>query len=296
MLSSSMAPIDLAVLLLVNLTWGFNYVAVKIGVTAFPPVFLAGIRFCLLALMLAPLLRVSRASLPAVAAVGLTSGLLHFGLLFVGMRMADDISSVAIAIQLGVPFATILSVVLLKETIRWRRIGGIVLAFAGVVVIGFDPRVFGYLDGLLLCVGAAFCMALGMIVMRRLRGVGVFTLQGWIGLVAGPPLLVLSLLVEDGQGAAAAAAAPIAWAALAFTIFGASLIGHAGNYWLLQRHPVSLIAPLTLLAPILGVVFGVTLLHDQLTWRILIGGTMTLVGVGVILWRDRVPAETAQTT
>lgn len=290
-----MAPIDLVVLFFVNLAWGFNYVAVKVGVTEFPPVFLAGVRFCLLALLLSPMLRVSRAALPAVVAVGLTSGLLHFGLLFVGMRLADDISSVAIAIQLGVPFATILSVVLLKETIRWRRIGGIVLAFAGVVLIGFDPRVFAYLDGLLLCVAAAFCMALGMIVMRRLRGVGVFTLQGWIGLLAGPPLLALSLVVEQGQGAALAAASPAAWAALAFTILGASLVGHAGNYWLLQRHPVSLIAPLTLLAPILGVVFGVTLLGDLLTPRILIGGTMTLAGVGIILWRDRAAAA-AQTT
>jgi O-acetylserine/cysteine efflux transporter len=48
---------------------------------------------------------------------------------------------------------------------------------------------------------------------------------------------------------------------------------------------VSLVSPITLLAPVLGVVFGVTLWGDELTARIIIGGLMTLAGVLVIALR-----------
>ena len=65
-------------------------------------------------------------------------------------------SIVAIAGQLGVPFATILSIVFLSEAVHWRRWTGIALSFAGIVVIGFDPRVVSHVDGFLAVVVAAF--------------------------------------------------------------------------------------------------------------------------------------------
>ncbi|RJF94436.1 DMT family transporter [Oleomonas cavernae] len=283
-----MAPIDIALVLLVNLAWGFNFVAAKVAVNELPPMLLTGLRFCLLGLMLAPLIpRVPRDQIKAVLLVTVFAGILHFGLLFIGLGLVDDVSSAAVAIQLNIPFVTILSVVILKETIRWRRILGIVLAFAGVFVIGFDPRVFSYVDGLLLCVSAAFAMAIAMIIMRRMKGVGVFTLQAWMGLVTGPAMILISLLFETGQVTAIEHATWIGWGGLAFTIFGSSLIGHAGNFRLLQRYPVTLTAPMMLLAPVLGIFFGVTMLGDAFTTRMIIGSAMTLAGVGIIMLREK---------
>lgn len=284
----SMAPIDLFLVLLVNLIWGFNFVAAKVGVAELPPMLLTGIRFCALGLVLSPLiLRVPRDQIKPVLWVALTAGLAHFGLLFIGIALVGDVSSAAVALQLNIPFVTILSVVILKERVRWRRILGIMLAFAGVVVIGFDPRVFSYLDGLMLCVAAAFAMAVAMIIMRQLRGVGVFTLQAWMGLVTGPSMLTFSFLFESGQGQAMAAASGLAWAAVAYTAFGSSLIAHAANYRLLQRYPVTTTAPLMLLSPVLGIVFGVLLLDDALTGRMILGSLMTLAGVGIIMLREK---------
>ena len=283
-----MAPIDIALVLLVNLAWGFNFVAAKVAVNDLPPMLLTGLRFCILGLMLAPLIpRVPRSQIKAVLLVTVFAGILHFGLLFIGLGLVHDVSSAAVAIQLNIPFVTILSVVILKETIRWRRILGIVLAFAGVFVIGFDPRVFSYVDGLLLCVSAAFAMAIAMIIMRQMKGVGVFALQAWMGLVTGPAMILFSLLLETGQVTAIENATWIGWGGLAFTIFGSSLIGHAGNFRLLQRYPVTLTAPMMLLAPVLGIFFGVTMLGDAFTTRMIIGSAMTLAGVGIIMLREK---------
>jgi len=41
-----------------------------------------------------------------------------------------------------------------------------------------------------------------------------------------------------------------------------------------------------------GVFFGVTLLHDQLTARMLLGGAVTLAGVLIVLMREQRIADT----
>ncbi|MDD3444649.1 MAG: EamA family transporter [Zavarzinia sp.] len=284
----AMAPIDLFLVLVVNLIWGLNFVAAKLGVNELPPMLLTGLRFALVGVLLAPLIgRVPRDQIRPVVWVAITAGLLHFGLLFIGIAWVGDISSAAVAIQLNIPFVTILGVLVLKEQIRWRRIVGIMLSFAGVAVIGFDPRVFNYLDGLFLCVAAAFSMAVAMIIMRRLRGVGVFTLQAWMGLITAPCMLLMSLIFEEGQVGAMLSASATAWVALLYTALGSSLIAHAANYRLLQRYPVTLTAPMMLLSPVLGILFGVTLLGDTLTMRMIVGSLMTLAGVAIIMLREK---------
>jgi O-acetylserine/cysteine efflux transporter len=183
--------------------------------------------------------------------------------------------------------------VFLGESVHWRRWLGIAMTFAGVMVISFDPHVFDSLTGVLFATGGALAGAIAAILMRRLTNVGMFQLQSWTSATAAPLLLGASLLFEDNQVAAMANADLIVWAALLFTAFGASLVGHNGYYYLLQRYEVSLIAPLTLLAPTLGVVFGVWMLGEPMTSRLIIGAAIAFAGVGVLAVRGRQPVEPA---
>jgi O-acetylserine/cysteine efflux transporter len=72
---------------------------------------------------------------------------------------------------------------------------------------------------------------------------------------------------------------------LLFSAVAASIVGHAGLSWLLQRYPVSTISPLTLLSPLLGVGFAVAFLHTPLTAKMIEGGLVTLLGVAIIAFR-----------
>jgi len=54
-----------------------------------------------------------------------------------------------------------------------------------------------------------------------------------------------------------------------------------------QRYPVTSIAPLTTLSPVMSVIFAVTLLGDRLTAKIAVGGVLTLLGVLIIIMRER---------
>jgi O-acetylserine/cysteine efflux transporter len=184
-----------------------------------------------------------------------------------------------------VPFGTILAVLFLGERIGWKRTTAIALAFAGLLVIGFDPVVFAHLDALAMVVGAAFAMALGQVWIARIASTNVFTMNAWIGVIGGPGLLALSLLLESGQAEAVRDAGWLDWSTIAYSAIAASIIGHGGSYFLMRHYPVNLVLAMFLLAPVFGVTFGVLLWGDQLTWKLVVGGACALIGVCVVTLR-----------
>lgn len=278
---------DLALLVGITLIWGLNLVVSKIGLAEIPPILYTFLRFAILALLLIPMLRVRVGQMSALVVAGLLSGALNMALNFAGLSIAENVSAVAIAGQLGVPFTTLLSVALLDEVVRWRRWTGIALAFAGVLVMGFDPQVAGNWKSLALVTASAFVSSLGLIAVKKLRGFRPIELQAWFAWVGLPVLLPLTLLVEKPSLSQLFEVSAGAWASLGFTALASSLIAHTGFYHLVRRYPVTSIAPVTVLSPVFSVLFSVLLLDDQLTGRILLGGACTLAGVLIITLRER---------
>jgi len=128
--------------------------------------------------------------------------------------------------------------------------------------------------------------------VKKLSGWKPLELQAWFSLISAPLLLVLSSAFESGQREAVMNASWQGWAALAFTAFVASLVAHTGYYYLVQRYPVTSVSPLTVLSPVFGVYFAVTLLGDDLSHRMVLGAIMTLTGVFIVALRERKIIET----
>lgn len=223
----------------------------------------------------------------ALAVAAVLSGGLNFALSFAGLKLAPNVSSVAIAGQLSVPFTTLLSVALLGEIVRWRRLLGITLAFAGVLVIGFDPQMLARWESLVLVIGSALAASLGIIAMKKLFGFRPLELQAWLAWISLPLLLIASVQIEHPDFPALAHVSWQAWAALLFTAVGASIGAHTGYFHLIQRYPITSIAPLTTLSPIFTIFFGVVMLGEQPSGRILLGAALTLAGVLIITLRER---------
>jgi len=274
-------------LVMINAIWGFNIVAVKLSADRFPPVFLTFLRFLIVGLVVWPWLRIRRGEMRWLLTAATCSGGLQFALMYSGVALSENMSSVAIGGQLGVPFATLLSVLLLGERIHWRRWLGIALAFAGVVLIGFSPEVFSSWTGLLLIVMAAFIGAVGLVAIKRVRELEPLELQAWLAWGSVPLLLPLSLVLEDGQLASLPTAGVTGWSALLYSALLASLVAHTSYFALIRRYPVSSVAPVTVLTPLFSVIFAVLILGDTLDGRMLAGGLLTLSGVTVILARER---------
>jgi O-acetylserine/cysteine efflux transporter len=274
-------------LVAINAIWGLNIVAVKLSADRFPPVFLSFLRFLIVALVVWPWLRVRRGEMRWLLTAATCSGGLQFAVMYSGVALSGSMSSVALASQLGVPFATLLSVGFLGERIHWRRWLGIATSFAGVAIIGFSPAVFRSWSGLLLIVAAALIGAVGLVAIKRVHELEPIELQAWLAWGSVPILLPLSLALEDGQAASLSAAGTVGWGALLYSALLASLVAHTAYFAMIRRYPVTSVAPVTVLSPLFSVLFSVLFLGDVLDARMIFGGLLTLTGVTVILVRER---------
>jgi O-acetylserine/cysteine efflux transporter len=278
---------DLYLLIGITFIWGVNLITSKVGVNEIPPILFTFLRFAIVVIVLLPVLRLHPGQMGTMTLAALLSGALNFALSFAGLRRATNVSSVAIITQLGVPFATLLSVAMLGEVVRWRRRTGIALSFLGVLILGFDPQIGDRWESVALVVASAFFGALGLIIVKRLNGFTPAEVLGWTYLISLPVLLVASLLLEHPDLTAWHDVSWRAWGSLLFAAIVASLIAHTGYFHLVQRYPVTSVAPLTTLSPVFSIVLGVLLLGDHLTWRIILGGGCTLIGVFIITLRER---------
>ena len=272
--------------LAICVAWGGNFLASAIALKHFPAFEFTALRLAVVLACLFPFLKpVARGQRLRLLAVAVLTGSLHFGLNFVSLRVAGDISSVAIALQSYIPMSALLAVLMLGERIGWRTGAGIALAFAGVLVLGFDPLVLDAPGALLLTLAAAFTLALGTVLMRGLREVDTFQLQAWTAAIGIPFLLAVSAVLERDQVALLATAPWPAWGGVFYSGLVASLVGHGLLYWLVQRHPVSQVTPYLLIAPVFAVTLGVLVWGDRPGPKLILGGAMVLGGVLVVALR-----------
>lgn len=284
-----MRPAHFLLLMLINVVFAAAVVTVKIGFTEIPPILFTTLRFLLLAVILIPFLDVHRGQMREILIIGLGAGGLQFALFYGGIYVTGNVSAVVVASELGVPFSTLLGMVFLREDVGWKRWLGMLLAFSGVMVITFDPTAFTYIHGMMFGVAAATAGSVASIFMRVVKDIKPFEMQAWIVMISWPPLLLLSLLVEDDIPTILANVTWVGWAAVLFAALVSNLFAHAGMFFLLQRYEVSFIAPLTLVAPIITIGLSVAFLGDVLTWQMILGAVITTAGVLIITLRR--PAE-----
>ncbi len=277
---------DFALLFAVCFVWGLNIVVTRWVVfdAAVPPIFFAAVRFLGVALLLVPFLRPIPKDIKTLFFISFFIGSGHFALLFLGLANAEA-SAAAVVGQLGVPFSTLMSMAFLGETIGWRRGLGIMLAFAGVLVIAVDPASFTISFGLLYIVGAAFIGSVGGILMKRMEPISALQMQAWIGLFSFLPLFLSSFFLEQRQWETYSAGGIWVVVATIFAVVGVSIFGHGGFYQLIKKYDISLLSPLTLMTPIWGVVLSIVMLGEPITANLLLGAVISLGGVFVIAVR-----------
>lgn len=279
-----MTPLDLAGILAVMLIWGFNFVVVKWGLALMPPFTFVALRFLAVALLLLPFIK-RPPRWRGLLALSATLGLLHFSLMFTGLKHIDA-ATAAIAIQLQVPFAALLAAVFFKDKIGWRRTAGMAIAFAGVALIAGEPRFEGGLGPLGLVVAAACVWAFANIQIKRLgESVDVLGLNGWIAALAFPQLLIVAFLTEGNPLGTVPWRDGGLWAVIGFQAILVTLVGYGIWYRMMRRFPVNQVMPFTLLVPLFGVLSGILFLNEPLTWPMAVGGAATLLGVGICVIR-----------
>ena len=275
-----MSSRDIVLVLLICVAWAGNFLTSAYALREVPAFLFTALRFIALGL---PLLfwikRPPPGQWPRLLAVCFCVGVLHFGLSFVALKMAGDLSSPAIVLQSYIPMTTLLAWVVLGEKFAWRTGLAIAVSFGGVLVLGFDPLVLDDPLALVLMLLAALFLAIGTVLMKGLRGLDAYSMQGWTAVVAVLPLLAISVALEPGAIPTLVSASWVVWVGVAYAAFISSLLGHGLYYVLVQKHPVAQVTPWLLLVPVMAVGLGIAFWGDRPGPRMYIGGAMVLGGV-----------------
>ncbi len=231
--------------LLVTLIWGLNFVVIKVGLGDFPPLLFCALRFALAAL---PLL-VLRGPMPApfgrILLIGVLLGVVKFGLLFVGMAQGMPAGLSSLVLQSQVFFTILIAALWLGERPSPRGLFGLLLAAAGLVLIGLERPLGDSLLAFLLVVAAALAWSFANIATKRSGATDMLRLICWVSLVPPLPLLALSYVFE-GPHAIERAVLNMSWGgfgALLYIAFGATTVGFAIWSFLLRHYPASLVTP-----------------------------------------------------
>jgi O-acetylserine/cysteine efflux transporter len=269
------------------LVWGLNNAAAKLATEALPPLFIGGMRFLAALLFLLPFLKPPwppwRQMLPLV----LLAGPLHFGLVYVAFAMVHNLSPIVVALQLWIPMTALMAWLVLKETMPWPAVVGMLVAFVGVAGMSLDPHGAADLPGIAIGVLASGLWAWATVLMRQAPSIRPLKMQALTSLAAAPVLLAASAAFEPGVVDKAVAATPFIWGLVVFAALASTVGATALLFWLVQRREAGRVTPWFLLTPLVSCTIGVGLMGDRVTPQLIAGGLATMVGVALVALTER---------
>jgi len=273
--------------LIVPITWGFGYALTKIGMDQFTPLLLMSLRFGIAGLILVWFTKPPWGFMRELFIIAFIGSTIQYGFTYYGLK-GIDVSTASILVQLEGPILALLSTLILKERLGWPRALGMGLAFTGVVVIAGEPRLSDSLDSVALVITGAVFWAIAQIMISRLKSLSGITILAWVAIIATPQMLLISLLIEEGQWESIKSANLVDWSIVFYLSFIMTVIGYSVWYHLLRICDVSKISPFLMLLPVTSIIAGMVLLNEQFTLAMGIGGVLVMTGVAstLIKWRE----------
>lgn len=263
--------------------WGINFVVIQIGLRELPPIFLTFLRFFFAAFPAVFFIKRPQIPLKMLFAYAMLMFTLDFAFLFSGMYAGVSSGIASLTLQTQVFFTAILAMVFLKEKLTLWQILGALVAFCGIGLVAINTGGDVNTLGLLLVEFAALSWAGGNLVSKKIGKVDMFSLVVWGSLVAWPPLLLLSFILEHGK-LSVESILNVSWltiGSVAYLVYPVTLFGFAIWSWLLSRHAASTVAPFTLLVPIFGFSSSALILGEGMQgWKI---GAGFLIVSGLVI-------------
>jgi len=270
--------------------WGTNFVVIRLGLNALPPLFFATLRFLFVFVPMAVFLKKPNVPWSNLAIYGVAIGLFQFGILFIAMHGRISPGLASLVVQMQVFFTIGLSMLRTGERIKPHQMAAFALALVGMGVIASHNGDGATLAGVALVLVAAMGWAFGNQASREAGKVNMLAYVVWAALFAVPPLLTLSLLLEGPAAilSGIGQATPVTWAAVIWQSVGNTMFGYACWAWLLSRYPAATVAPMSLLVPVFGFGASAVILHEPLPlWKI-DATLLIMAGLAVnLLWRPR---------
>ncbi|WP_019809770.1 EamA family transporter, partial [Saccharomonospora halophila] len=288
-----MAVRDRLLAVLTAVLWGCNFLAIHAMLTHFPPLLAGSLRFLVIAVPTMLLVPWPKVRPRWLIGYGLGFGTGQFAFLFVGLDLGMPTGLASLVLQASAPFTVLLGAVLLRERLTGRQVTGIVLAVAGMTAIAWQRAEYAAVLPVLLTVFAALSWAIGNLCARRAEPANALHFVLWSAVVPPLPMFVLSVLFEGPRAQ---------WAAVSTVFTGDGLIGlgafayvvllgtvAGSGIWttLMRRNPAGVVAPFSLLVPVVGLSLAFAVLGERPTPVELAASVVVVAGVLVGSLRGR---------
>lgn len=272
----------LAAFLLEAVLAGGNGVAIGFSNLELPPLWGAGLRFAIAAMLILAITAVAKVPLPRGKSLlgAVLFGLLQFagafGLYYFALvEMLPGLGQTLLAL---VPLATlILAVAQGQERLRGAAVIGSLIGVVGVGVISRQALQGSVsLPSLLAVLGSVLCFAEALVLVRRLPPIHPLALNA-VGMVAAAPVLIAASAIAGEQFALPERLET--WIALGYVAVIGSVVVFLLHVWIVQRWGASRTAHVMLLVPFVTVAISAWLLQEPITTGLVIGGLLIIAGV-----------------
>jgi O-acetylserine/cysteine efflux transporter len=264
---------------------GINFPATALALEHFPPLFMVALRFALAALP--ALLLVPRPPVPLrwLIGVGVGVGILQFAFLYLGMAAGMPSGLASLVLQASAPFTVLIAGIWLQERLSARQFAGVALAVLGLAAIAVHRAQTAAWMPVVLTLCGALGWAIGNVCSRRSRAPNALHLTLWSATVPPLPMPALALVVEGpdriGRSLTTAFTADALPAVLGLlhVVVVATLVGYGIWNTLLSRHPSNVVAPFSMLVPVVGVLASWLAFGELLDAVELLAGGLVVLGV-----------------
>lgn len=287
-----------AALIVVYFVWGSTYLGIRVAVQSIPPYLMTGARWIVagaLLLLLQRLFARGNLSLPSrgeLIRAAITAALLIVGgngLLCIAEQRVES-GTAALLITSTPIWMVLLDAFLTRKAAGWRVIAGLIVGSAGIVVL--VGKVSGYGDAFFawLILLASISWAIGSVYAR---GNEHRSYTAPLEMIVGGVLsLVVGLAIGEGSHLRLnAITAESLWGML-WLITAGAMLGYSAYAYAVRTLPTPTVATYAYVNPVVAVILGIIVLHEQVSWTLLAGGAAVVASVVLILTGSRqAPAE-----
>ncbi len=277
---------DRLLAMLVAVLWGCNFLAIHATLGQFPPVFAGGLRFALIAIPTILFVPWPKVKIRHLLGYGLGFGTGQFAFLFIAMDTGMPTGLASLVLQASAPFTVLLGAVFLRERVSGRQLAGILLAVAGMATIAWQQAGNATLLPVILTLLGALSWAFGNLSTRKAAPDNPLNFVLWMSVVPPLPMFALSLImegpseIERSVTTLGTSTGLIGLAGLAYVVLFGTIVGSGIWTSLMRRNPAGVVAPFSLLVPVVGLSMAFLILDERpalieiLAAGVVIGGVL----------------------
>ncbi|WP_053980639.1 DMT family transporter [Marinagarivorans algicola] len=282
-----MSPKSFSLLLVLSALWGASFLFMRVGAPEFGPVSLIFIRMGVGVLALLPFF-VSQKLLGCIAhnakpllILGLTNHVIPFvALSYAALSLESGFTSL---INSTTPvFTALIAALFFASTIKPSQGAGLVIAIIGVAILSADKMSFG-------SQGTGWAVAAGLLAATSYGFAGNYTKHA-LGHLSATEITVGSMLASTGMliipGMAfwpASNPSGQAWASALLLAVASTGIAFIIYFKIMKESSAFMVSNVTLLVPIFAISWGIFLLDESLSLRLVAGMIVTLLGTALTL-------------